>query len=61
MMRIVFLASLTAATVALAGCGADGEPVRPSLNAGIGIGSGGVHVGGNVGVRKGPVSIAIGL
>ena len=61
MMRIAFFSCLTAASVALAGCGADGEPVRPSLNAGIGIGSGGVHVGGNVGVRKGPVSIAIGL
>lgn len=61
MMRIAFLACLTAASVAIAGCGVDGEPLRPSLNAGIGIDAGGVHVGGNVGARKGPVSIAIGL
>lgn len=45
----------------LAACGADGEPVRPSLNAGLGISGSGVHVGGAIGVRKGPVSVSVGL
>jgi len=49
-----FVLSLTA-------CGVDGEPVRPSLNAGLGISGSGVHLGGAVGVSKGPVSVSVGL
>lgn len=45
----------------LAACGVDGEPVQPSLNAGVGIGSGGVRIGGAVGLHKGPVSVFLGL
>ncbi|WP_424980418.1 hypothetical protein [Leisingera sp. S232] len=45
----------------LAACGADGEPVQPTLNAGVGVGSGGVHVGGAVGLHKGPVSVFLGF
>ncbi|MEX0282873.1 MAG: hypothetical protein AB3N13_16955 [Arenibacterium sp.] len=45
----------------LSGCGADGEPVQPTLNAGISLGSGGVHVGGGVGLYSGPVSILLGF
>jgi hypothetical protein len=39
----------------------DGEPVRPSLNAGIGVSSSGVHAGGSVGLSKGPLSVSLGL
>lgn len=47
---------------ALAACGVDGEPVQPTLNAGVGVGSGGgVHVGGAVGLHKGPVSVYLGF
>ncbi|MGR3760463.1 hypothetical protein ACUXV3_10090 [Roseobacteraceae bacterium NS-SX3] len=46
---------------ALAACGADGEPVRPTLNAGVGVGGGDVHVGGAVGLHKGPVSVFLGF
>jgi hypothetical protein len=49
------------ALCALAACGADGEPVQPSANVGVSVGTSGVHAGANVGVRKGPVSINIGL
>jgi hypothetical protein len=45
----------------LCACGVDGEPVQPSLNAGVGIGSGGVHVGGAVGLSKGPLHVALGF
>lgn len=45
----------------LSACGADGEPVQPTLNAGISVGSGGVHVGGGVGVYTGPISILLGF
>lgn len=34
---------LLALLTSLAACGADGEPVRPGINATIGVGSGGVH------------------
>lgn len=47
--------------LALTACGVDGEPVRPSLNAGVGISPSGVHLGGAVGVRKGPLSVSWGL
>ncbi|WP_194287151.1 hypothetical protein [Tritonibacter aquimaris] len=49
------------AVVALASCGADGEPVRPSYGANIGISNHGVHLGGSVGASKGPVSVAVGF
>ncbi|MFW8635769.1 hypothetical protein [Cribrihabitans pelagius] len=47
--------------LALSACGADGEPVRPSLNAGIGVGGGGVHAGGSVGLHKGPLNVYLGF
>jgi hypothetical protein len=56
MKRIIFLTVLV-----LAGCGADGEPVTPSLNAGVGVGSGGVHTFGSVGLHTGPVSLYLGF
>jgi len=46
---------------ALAACGVDGEPVQPTLNAGVGVGDSGVHVGGAVGLHKGPVSVYLGF
>ncbi|MFY0308943.1 hypothetical protein ACFMBG_03460 [Leisingera sp. D0M16] len=47
---------------ALAACGVDGEPVQPTLNAGVGVGSGGgVHVGGALGLHQGPVSVYLGF
>jgi hypothetical protein len=58
-MRKLFMALAT--LTALSACGADGEPVQPSLNAGIGVSNSGVHVGGSVGVRKGPLGIYLGL
>jgi len=45
----------------LAGCGADGEPVRPTLNTTVGVGSNGVHTHTRVGARKGNVSVSVGL
>ena len=47
--------------VLVSACGVDGEPVRPSLNAGIGISGSGIHLGGAVGVSKGPVTVSVGL
>ncbi|GGH35326.1 hypothetical protein SAMN05444007_10890 [Cribrihabitans marinus] len=47
--------------VLLAGCGVDGEPIQPTLNAHLGVGSSGAHVGGGVGLSKGPLSVFLGL
>ena len=49
------------ALLAVAACGADGEPVQPSANLSIGVGSGGVHAGGTIGVTKGPLSVGVGV
>ncbi len=48
------------AFLALAACGADGEPIQPTANLNIGVGSGGVHTGASVGLRKGPLGISLG-
>lgn len=57
MMRVIAFGVLTS----LAACGVDGEPVKPTLNAGVSIGSGGVSQNVSVGARKGPFSVNWGL
>jgi len=47
--------------VALVGCGAAGEPIRPTANLGLSIGSNGVTPTASVGAQSGPVSINVGL
>ncbi len=58
MIRILIALGLA---LALGACGADGEPVQPTANLGIGVSSSGVSAGANVGLRKGPVSINVNL
>ena len=57
MMRIIAVLAF----VSLAACGADGEPVQPVLNAGVSVGTSGVNPSANVGLRKGPVMINLGV
>lgn len=45
---------------ALAACGVDGEPERPSIGASVALGSGGSSSVG-VGVSQGPFSVFLGL
>ena len=47
--------------MALVACGVDGEPVQPTLNAGVSLGSGGVNTNVSVGAQKGPFSVNWGL
>ncbi|MBI6628725.1 hypothetical protein [Pontibaca salina] len=50
------------AALLLASCGVDGDPVRPTMSAGLGVSAGGgVHARGNVGMHQGPVSLYVGL
>ena len=53
--------ALMAALALLAACGADGEPIRPTVNTSVSVGSGGVSTSTSVGVQSGPVSVRIGL
>ena len=57
-MRFVVALTLLAA---LAGCGADGEPVQPTMSAGVHVSPSGVNVGGGVGLNKGPFSLNLGF
>jgi hypothetical protein len=57
MMRIIAFGLLTA----LAACGAGGEPIKPTLNAGVSVGTVGVNSNVSVGARKGPFSVNWGL
>jgi len=45
----------------LAGCGADGEPIAPSMNANVGAGPHGVSGSAGVTLRKGPFSVGWGV
>lgn len=47
--------------IALVGCGAAGDPLRPTANLGLSIGSNGVTPTASVGATNGPVSINVGL
>ena len=53
MIRFIALIAFTA----LASCGVDGAPVKPTVNAGINVGSGGVKTGVNLGASKGLLSV----
>mgnify|MGYP001795433810 CR=1 FL=1 len=49
------------AMLGLVACGVDGEPEQPVYtDVGIAIGSGG-HVGGSIGVSRGPLSVGVGI
>ncbi len=58
MQRIIVTLGLA---LALAACGADGEPITPSVNTSLSVGSGGVSTSTSIGVSRGPVSIGITL
>ncbi|WP_165586946.1 hypothetical protein [Pseudaestuariivita atlantica] len=49
------------ALLALAACGADGEPVKPTADASVTLGPGGVSSRASVGITRGPVSVRVGL
>jgi hypothetical protein len=58
-MKAVMICGLS--LILLAGCGVQGAPLRPSLDAGVSITPGGIHPSASVGVNKGPVSLRVGL
>lgn len=45
----------------MAACGADGEPIKPSVNSNVTLNQNGVRVGSNVSVGKGPFRVNLGL
>ena len=47
--------------IALANCGADGEPVQPSVNTSVSAGSNGVSARTGVTVKKGLFSLGWGI
>ena len=61
MRRLRVSSVLVVTLLTLAGCGADGEPVQPALNAGVSITPDGVSPHLGVGVNQGPFSIFLGL
>lgn len=58
MARMIFAVSMCAA---LAACGADGEPVKPTVGVGVTVSGSGVNAGASVGVRQGPVAINVNI
>ncbi|WP_170415083.1 argininosuccinate lyase [Ruegeria atlantica] len=60
-MQILRVVILITAGFALAGCGADGEPIQPSMSANIGVGSSGTYGGVGVGLQRGGLGVFLGL
>ena len=58
-LKILILCGLSSGL--LAGCGVEGAPVRPSLDAGVSVTPGGIYPSVGMGVSKGPVSMRVGL
>jgi len=48
-------------TLTLAACGADGEPIKPTAKTNVNLSSNGIGVGTNLGLRKGPFAVNVGL
>lgn len=46
--------------VILAGCGANGDPLRPTASTNLSIGTNGVSAGTNLGLSNGTFSVGIG-
>jgi hypothetical protein len=53
--------ALILAIVTVAGCGADGAPMKPTANVGLSLGTGGVNTSASVGASNGTVSVGVGL
>ena len=47
--------------LALAACGADGDPIRPEVTQTIGISNDGIGTQTGVTLRRGPVAIGVGF
>ena len=47
--------------LALVACGADGEPVTPSVNTTVSVTPSGVSASTGVAIRKGPVTLGLSL
>ncbi|MEC3860887.1 hypothetical protein VK792_06295 [Mesobacterium sp. TK19101] len=45
----------------LAGCGADGPPIRPSVNTSVRVTPNGVSTATGVSVQSGPVTVGVAL
>lgn len=54
-------ASLVVSLFALVACGADGPPVRPSVNTTVSVGSDGISTSTGVTVKSGPVTVGVGF
>ncbi|WP_052265322.1 hypothetical protein [Ruegeria sp. ANG-R] len=60
-MRILRVVLLISVGAALAGCGADGEPIQPTMSANVGVGSSGTYGGVGLGLRRGGLGVYLGL
>ena len=57
-MRLLWI---IASCAALVGCGVDGEPVQPEVQTQVSLSNAGVHLGGTVGLNRGPFSLRLGF
>jgi hypothetical protein len=60
-MRLALLLASLGTLLALAACGADGTPVRPTGSVGVGVGSDGAFGTAGLGVTGGTFSLGLSL
>ena len=56
MKKMIVLAALM-----LAACGVDGEPVQPTGGVNVTLNGNGLGLGANLGLKKGPLRVGLGL
>jgi len=54
------IAIVVMAVLVLAGCGANGAPLRPTASTNLSVGTGGVSAGTNLGLSNGAFSVNLG-
>jgi len=54
------IAIVVMAGLVLAGCGANGAPLRPTASTNLSVGTGGVSAGTNLGLSNGAFSVNLG-
>ena len=60
-MRILRVGLLISVGAVLAGCGVDGKPIRPTINASVGVGTSATYGAVGVNVRRSGLGVFLGL
>ncbi|MGC1496910.1 MAG: hypothetical protein WA790_13950 [Sulfitobacter sp.] len=55
------LVVIVCASLAVAACGADGEPIYPTVNNDVTLSNSGISANTNLALRQGPLTVSLGV